>query len=214
MTESGIAPERTMLLLHIPGETGMIAQDKQSIRVQVVRSSRKTIGLQIRDGETVIVRAPYKVTDSAIRDCLAKNRDWIEKHLEKARQQQAERAVAPKLTQEQIRSMAQQALKDLPERVRHFAPLAGVRYGRITIRCQRTRWGSCSSQGNLNFNCLLMLCPEEVRDYVVVHELCHRIEMNHSDRFWQEVGRVFPDYRNARKWLRTEGKKLIAGLDD
>ena len=180
----------------------------------MVRSSRKTIGLQIRDGETVIVRAPYKVTDSAIRDCLAKNRDWIEKHLEKARQQQAERAAAPKLTQEQIRLLAQQALKDLPERVRHFAPLAGVRYGRITIRCQRTRWGSCSSQGNLNFNCLLMLCPEAVRDYVVVHELCHRIEMNHSDRFWQEVGRVFPDYRNARKWLRTEGKKLIAGLDD
>ena len=74
-------------------------------------------------------------------------------------------------------------------------------YGRITIRAQRSRWGSCSSKGNLNFNCLLMLTPSEIRDYVVVHELCHRIELNHSAYFWAEVARILPDYKECRKWL-------------
>jgi len=84
-----------------------------------------------------------------------------------------------------------------------------VTYGRITIRNQKTRWGSCSSKGNLNFNCLLMLAPPEVLDYVVVHELCHRMEMNHSKRFWSLVETVLPDYREQEKWLKGEGAVLL-----
>ena len=80
------------------------------------------------------------------------------------------------------------------------------------MRAQRTRWGSCSSSGNLNFNCLLALVPPAVLDYVVVHELCHRLEMNHSPRFWQEVGRVMPDYEEHKKWLRENGAELIERL--
>ena len=90
-----------------------------------------------------------------------------------------------------------------------LAPIVGVNCGRITIRAQKSRWGSCSAKGNLNFNCLLMLCPEEVRDYVVVHELCHRKELNHSDRFWNEVRQLLPSYDSARKWLKTNGVSLI-----
>ena len=78
----------------------------------------------------------------------------------------------------------------------------GVTYGRITIRNQRTRWGSCSSKGNLNFNCQLMLLSEELRDYVIIHELCHRIELNHSERFWAEVEKYCPEYRELRKKLK------------
>ncbi len=88
----------------------------------------------------------------------------------------------------------------------------GVSYGRITIRSQRTRWGSCSSKGNLNFNCLLLLCPEAVQDYVVVHELCHRKELNHSPKFWAEVERICPDYKTHRKWLKENGSSLIGRL--
>ena len=88
----------------------------------------------------------------------------------------------------------------------------GVTYGKITIRHQKTRWGSCSGTGNLNFNCLLMLVPEQVLDYVVVHELCHRKEMNHSPRFWKEVEAIFPEYREARKWLKDHGGSLICLL--
>jgi predicted metal-dependent hydrolase len=88
----------------------------------------------------------------------------------------------------------------------------GVTYGRITIRNQRSRWGSCSGKGNLNFNCLLMLTPSHVIDYVVVHELCHRLEMNHSPAFWAQVERVLPDYRKSREWLREHEKELIGRL--
>ena len=85
-------------------------------------------------------------------------------------------------------------------------------YGAIAIRAQRTRWGSCSSRGNLNFNCLLMLAPENVREYVVIHELCHRKEMNHSPGFWAEVARVLPDYGTSRRWLGENGGELIGRL--
>ena len=98
----------------------------------------------------------------------------------------------------------------IPERVRYFAPKVGVDYGMITIRNQKTRWGSCSARGNLNFNCLLMLAPSEVIDYVVVHELCHRKELNHSPRFWAEVARVLPDYKRQERWLKENGKRLMA----
>ena len=87
-------------------------------------------------------------------------------------------------------------------RVEYFAPLVGVTYNRIFIKEQKTRWGSCSSLGNLNFNWKLILLDEELLDYVVVHELAHRKQMNHSPTFWVEVERVLPDYRERRRRLR------------
>ena len=81
----------------------------------------------------------------------------------------------------------------------------GVDYGRISVRQQKTRWGSCSVRGNLNFNWKLALMPEEILDYVVVHELAHRVEMNHSPRFWAVVETVLPDWRERRRWLKQHG---------
>ena len=97
----------------------------------------------------------------------------------------------------------------IPQSLALYAPLVGVDYGRVTLRMQKTRWGSCSPQGNLNFNILLMLAPAQVLDYVVVHELCHRLEMNHSPAFWAQVERVLPDYRQRRKWLKDFGGSLM-----
>ena len=114
---------------------------------------------------------------------------------------------------EEIQMLADQALRVIPERVRYYASLIGVTYGRITIRNQRTKWGSCTSTGNLNFNCLLMKAPEHIQDYIVVHELCHRKEMNHSKRFWELVASVIPDHKACRKWLKEEGAVFLASMD-
>ncbi len=109
----------------------------------------------------------------------------------------------------EIHKLADLALKVISVKVKHYAGLMNVQYGRITIRNQKTRWGSCSSKGNLNFNCLLMLAPDEVVDYVVIHELCHLIEMNHSKAFWKQVEQVMPDYKKHRKWLKDHGNEIM-----
>lgn len=176
---------------------------------EIVRSMRRTIAVEIRNGK-VIVRAPQRMSKAEIERFVASKTDWISKHLEAAKQRQSV-PVQP-FTAAEIQQLADAAFQDIPQRVRKYATIIGVTVGRITIRNQKTRWGSCSSKGNLNFNCLLMLCPEEVRDYVVVHELCHRKELNHSLRFWNEVARVMPDYTQRRKWLTENGGSLIARL--
>ena len=164
----------------------------------VIRSNRRTIGLEVKPDGQVIVRVPIRLPDSEICKFVHKHEEWIQKHQEIARQRLEERPPVEKLTMQEIQELADQAVKVIPQGVAYYAPKIGVDYGRITIRNQKTRWGSCSANGNLNFNCLLMLTPSEVIDSVVVHELCHRKEMNHSDRFYAEVLRVFPDYW---KWI-------------
>ena len=178
---------------------------------EVIRSNRKTLAMEIK-GTKLIVRAPLRATKETIQAFLSENKGWIEKNLAKAKAQQQAAATMEKLTMDDIRKLADQALKVIPERVKYYAPLVGVTYGRITIRNQRSKWGSCSSKGNLNFNCLLMLAPPEVLDSVVVHELCHRKEMNHSDRFYAEVLRVFPDYYKWNKWLKDNGGILMSRM--
>lgn len=177
----------------------------------IVRSSRRTLSLQIRPDGSLLVRAPLRMPEREIREFLREKSDWIEKNLAKVEKANRVGEEAP-LSTEDIHDLADRALREIPPRVREFARRMGVSYGRITIRNQRSRWGSCSSEGNLNFNCLLMLTPDNVMEYVVVHELCHRKEMNHSARFWAEVERVLPGYRESRRWLRENGGALICRL--
>ena len=177
---------------------------------ELIRSARRTIGAEIK-GNKLIVRAPLRATDKEIELFIARHKRWIETHLAKAQERQKELDSRRKLTPEEIQTLADRALQVIPERVKHYAPLVGVSYGRITIRNQKSKWGSCSDKGNLNFNCLLMLAPPEVVDSVVVHELCHRKEMNHSDKFYAEVLRVFPDYWKWNKWLKEHGYLLATG---
>ena len=177
--------------------------------MKIIRSRRRSIGLEIRAGE-LIVRAPLWVSEREIRRVLEERRDWIEKHLKKAEEEQKRMDAAEPLSAAELRALARQAKAYIPQRVAHYAPLVGVSYGRIFIRNQKTLWGSCSSRGNLNFNCLLMLTPPEVIDSVVVHELCHRKHMDHSQRFYAEVLRVYPEYRRWHRWLKQNGKLLMA----
>ena len=181
------------------------------MKVTVIRSNRKTVAIQVNSDLSVTVRAPRSVSEKDIEEILKKKEAWISKHIEKIKETKERFEAEPteKLTREKVIALAEEALKGIPERVEYFAKVIGVTYGKITIRNQKTRWGSCSSKGNLNFNCLLMLAPPEVLDYVVVHELCHRKQMNHSKAFWLEVEKVLPDYKEARKWLKEEGSQMI-----
>ena len=178
---------------------------------EVVRSSRKTLAIEVRPDGTIRIRAPRFCSALQIQRFVRQNQNWILKKLGQAEERQKRKktpAGAP-FTAQELRELAGQAKEELPPRAARYAEQMGVRYGRITIRAQKTRWGSCSAKGNLNFNCLLMLAPPEVLDYVVVHELCHRKEMNHSPRFWGEVAKIMPDYKKHEKWLKTEGTKLM-----
>ena len=183
-----------------------------SYNVEIIRSKRKTISLQIsRDGR-IVVRAPMRMRAAEIEAFVSSRSDWIEKSLRKMQALKEKTADVEPLTDEELKALAKRAREYIPQRVSFYAPLVGVQYGNISIRAQKTRWGSCSSKGNLNFNCLLMLAPAEVIDSVVVHELCHRKEMNHSARFYNEVRRVFPDYDKFHKWLKANGELLLARL--
>lgn len=179
--------------------------------IKLIRSNRKTVSIQINPDLSVTVRAPKYASTREIERIIKKREPWIRKHIDRMRELQAKEAALDinYLTQEEIKELAKRAIKYIPERVAYFADLIGVTYGRVTIRNQKTRWGSCSSKGNLNFNCLLMLTPPEVIDYVVVHELCHRIEMNHSKAFWNEVSKIIPNYKVYVKWLRDEGSNIM-----
>ena len=175
-----------------------------------IRSNRKTIAIQIKGDGRIIVRAPLRMADGDIQRFVESKSEWMEKHLAIIQQRQQPSEAA--FTMEQLHQLAEAAKADLPRRISRFAALIGVSYDRITIRAQKSRWGSCSGKGNLNFNCLLMLCPEDVRDYVVVHELCHRKELNHSPRFWAAVEKVLPGYKVQRKWLKDNGGGIIRRL--
>ena len=192
------------------------------MNITIIRSNRKTLAIQINPDLSVTVRAPIYASQRDIERILKEKEGWIQKHIEKIREQEVNRKETQGeygesverdyLSSEEIHKLAQKALEYIPKRVSYFAEQIGVSCGGITIRNQKTRWGSCSSKGNLNFNCLLMLTPPEVIDYVVVHELCHRKEMNHSKAFWAEVEKVLPNYKEQVKWLKENGGQIIGRM--
>ena len=178
------------------------------IKYRLIRSNRKRLSLEINESGLTI-RAPKYAGNDDIRQFIMKNESWIIKNLEKYNTRKKKYEGIKKLSIDEIRQLADEAVDYIPKRVEYYAKVIGVTYGRITIRNQKTRWGSCSSKGNLNFNCLLMLTPKEVIDSIVVHELCHRIEMNHSKRFYELVLNAFPEYYKWNNWLKENGAEIM-----
>lgn len=187
---------------------------------ELIRSRRRTIAIEIDRQGRVVVRAPYNVGNLRIREFVADKSDWIERTLNRIR----DRRQPPNetdgngvistddhtpISEADLRTLTVEAKRVIPEKVAYWAEQVGVTYGRITIRHQKSRWGSCSAKGNLNFNCLLMRAPGEILDYVIIHELCHRKHMNHSREFWAEVEVTCPEYKTRRKWLKTHGDELM-----
>lgn len=186
----------------------------QKISYEIIYSRRKTVAIQITRDARIQVRAPYGCPRSFIDSFVHEKSDWISRHLAQAEQRQKMRASSesPTLTAAERARYIEIARDIFTRKAEYYARIMDVTYGRISIREQKTRWGSCSSQGNLNFNWRLILAPEDVLDYVVVHELAHRKEMNHSKAFYAIVESVLPDYRVSRKWLRDNGDVLWSAV--
>mgnify|MGYP002868962940 CR=1 FL=1 len=121
-------------------------------------------------------------------------------------------AAEDKYADEEIVSILENAKEKLPRLVSRYAKEMEIDYNQVFVKAQKTRWGSCSDKGNINLNCLLMIVPSYVRKYVIVHELAHRKEMNHSSRFWKIVADEMPNYQKAIKWMNKNGDTVIGKL--
>ncbi|MBQ6806701.1 MAG: M48 family metallopeptidase [Lachnospiraceae bacterium] len=183
-----------------------------AIPYTIVKSKRKTYAISIEEDGTVIFRVPLRTSNQQVMEIAAQKEHWIITHYLKIIEKKNSRphsdlsAVQKSALEKRYKDAAREYI---PKRVAYYHTYTGGVYERITIRDQKTRWGSCSSNGTLSFNWRLMLAPPTILDYVVVHELCHLTHMNHSADFWAAVESVYPNYRNARKWLKEHGHELV-----
>ena len=172
----------------------ILQTDNETIEIPIIRSKRKTLGLEVKYDGTVNARVPMRAPREIIERFIREHEAWI------IRKRQ-EWSLAGN-NQDDVAGEFGERKKRGANAVEYYAKIMGVTYGRISMRNQKTRWGSCSSNGNLNFNNRLLFVPKELVDYVVVHELAHRKEMNHSNAFWNVVEKYMPDYKERRKKLR------------
>lgn len=182
----------------------------------LARSGRRTTSLTVAQDGILTIHTSRKASRSYIQGLLSQHTEWILQQI--ARQQERREAAQEQIAgrtleerQETLNEAARQMRTLLLDRIAYYEPRLPQphrRIERIRLGMQKTRWGSCSTNGTLSFNVRLYLAPREALDYVVVHELCHLIEMNHSQRFWELVESIMPDYRVWRKWLKENGNKL------
>jgi len=169
------------------------------VEYEIIYSDRKTLALSVKDGR-LIVRAPRRTAKERIERVVASHLDWARKHMEK---QRWKAELTSSLTEEQIADLKKRARAVLTAKTEYFSQIMGLKHGRITITSAKTRFGSCNSKGNICYSYRLMLYPEEAIDYVVVHELAHLLEMNHSPRFYSIVAKYLPDYKRRARLLKS-----------
>ena len=184
----------------------IMIEDK-TIPVVLERKERKTLSIGIQEDGSLMIKAPLYMKKETIERFLNQKRYWIYKQAKRMEDNRKNQIV---YSREQERVLRQQARKRLTERTDYYKTILGVNYKRIRIADQKTRWGSCSSTGTISYNWHLVLLPDAILDYVVVHELCHLRQMNHSKDFWKLVEGMLPDYQSRRKWLKDNGNRYLA----
>ena len=178
--------------------------------LKIIRSKRKSIGIEIKSDLSLIVRAPYFLSDTAIKKVVLEKEAWIDKKIEQIKNKSS--LSLPAFTQKEIEILREKTRVIITPKAEYFAKILNVSFNKLSVKKQTSVWGSCSAKQNINFNLLLCLCPDQVIDYIVVHELCHLKELNHSKRFWSEVEKVLPNYKSLRLWLKANGGALIKRL--
>lgn len=169
----------------------------------VIRRNRlsKSVRILVKDDGKVIVTAPRWVTKKIIDRFVNSKDEWIKNSLRKIKDEKnTTKPGGSRLEFAKYQKRAKQLAVRKVREINHFYNFA---YNRITIRFVSTRWGSCSSKKNLNFNYRLIFLPENLVDYLVAHELCHLQEMNHSAKFWKLVEKSIPDYKERRRQLKA-----------
>ena len=179
------------------------ADGRGEIRVSVIRSARKSLGLEVRDANTVLARIPTRVSDRELKAFVENHRSWILEKTAVMAEREEKRKSTPAPPPELLSKTDRMKIQlKIGKRVRHYCEAMGVTVGYVTVKNQKTRWGSCSAKGNVNFNYQLAFLPDELLDYVVIHELAHRRHMNHSRAFWAEVEKYCPNYLERREQLK------------
>ncbi|WP_274967963.1 M48 family metallopeptidase [Succinimonas amylolytica] len=173
--------------------------------IPILRNSRrKTIAIYLSGSGNFEIRCPVICSDQDIMRFVDSQTGWIERH----RQKQV--PSSEMLSFEDLKRLGEASLVEIVPRVKYFAELMQVRVRKVTFKVMKSRWGSCSSNGNISLNVLLMLTPEKIRDAIVVHELCHRIHMNHSRDFYLLWEKHFPEYRECEQWLHSHGREIMS----
>lgn len=194
----------------------ILPDTNETLPCTILFSDRKSISIRIKDDASVEVRAPFYAGHRQIEVFIEEKQDWIAKNHRAVLShiaEQEENALSPKDTRRAAaldKRFHDAARLYFPKRCAELVKLTGGHYDKITIRNQKTRWGSCSQTGTLSFNYRLMMAPPAVIDYVIIHELCHLTHMNHSKAFWDKVANVMPDYRTHRLWLKEHGGELTS----
>ena len=163
----------------------------------------KRIKLSVHSDGRCVVSAPRYVPQYLIKQFVISKSEWIMERLDKIERAKAGRPKPP--TKAEIETLKKTALALIKARLEYFNTSYGYEWKDIRIKNQKTRWGSCSKRGNLNFNYKIALLPAHMADYIIVHELCHLGEFNHSRNFWKLVEKTIPDYKAIRDALKKEG---------
>lgn len=166
---------------------------------KIIYSARRTLAIQISKDCEVIARAPFGFSKEKIDSFVLKNEEWINLHLERRR---LKNEACPEPDKNELLLLKKRAYEVLPKRVEHFSAIMGVKPEKVSINSAKTRFGSCSAKGRINFSCRLMQYPDNAIDYVVIHELAHLKHLNHSKAFWGFVERFCPDYKERKALLK------------
>lgn len=170
------------------------------MKYSIVYSKRKTIGLKVGDGGLTVF-APRGTSAKHIEAIVNKHRAWIENAL---RRDAAKNAIYADLDDERIKALKREAEIYFREKCAHYASVMGLSYSKMSITSAKTRFGSCSSRKTICFSYRLMLYPEAAREYVIVHELAHLLEMNHSAKFYKIIEKYMPDYKERKGLLKIK----------
>lgn len=171
------------------------------MEITIKKSKRKTLALCIDSQCRIIVRCPYGTPREVIDNFVQNNKQWIEDNYI-AQQKRMDNPMNREITPEQEQQLREKAKSIIPDRVAYYSQIMGVKANRITITYAQTRFGSCSGKNNLSFSFRLMLYPQNVIDYVVVHELAHIKEKNHSKNFYTIVEKVLPNYKETVQFMK------------